>query len=92
MFFMTSALSMLALVASVDAQPRLGSRSVKSPLSHPQHKAGRLAARDISSRNWCGPILQSSNITSIEASWIVPSARIPEGGSEKEEYWAYQWV
>lgn len=89
MLFSTLGLSVLALVGSVAAVPR--SRA-NAPRNRPQNQFRQLAARDVNSNDWCGPIKHGSNITSVEGSWIVPSAKIPSGGSSSEEYWVYQWV
>lgn len=91
MLFSTTGLSILALAASVSAVSG-GPRSGKVRESHRDRKRGRLASRSESSSNWCGPVTTSSNITSVEASWTVPTASIPQDGSKGTEYWFYQWV
>lgn len=93
MLFTTSGLSVLALAASVNAGVVSSGPSYGKPhRSNAGRKRGSLAARDVQNDIWCGAVTTSKNITSVEASWTVPTASIPKGGSKDTDYWFYQWV
>lgn len=56
--------------------------------------ASAIPARAISPRgatgNWCGLLNHSANITSVEATWTVPTVSATSKG--KVQYYAYQWL
>ncbi|KAL3962445.1 hypothetical protein ACCO45_003968 [Purpureocillium lilacinum] len=65
----------------------------KIAFSRPRsRRSTTLSIREVVSENWCGPVITSNNVTSIEATWVVPSVAIPRGGSSEGDFWFYQWV
>lgn len=56
--------------------------------------ASAIPARAVAPRtvtgNWCGMLNHSTNITSVEATWTVPTVKANAAG--KVQYYAYQWL
>ena len=57
-----------------------------------QARSVSIVARDSTSDNWCGTILTGKDIKTAEATWTVPTARLPAGGSKTTHYENSQWV
>lgn len=58
--------------------------------------ASAIPARAISPRfsgqttNWCGLVTSQTNITSVEATWTVPT--VTPNSKGKVQYFSYQWL
>lgn len=46
----------------------------------------------LSFTNWAGAILQSSGVTSVTGTFIVPNPKVPSGGDSSTEYCGSAWV
>lgn len=85
MFFQAFIVSLLGIAA---AAPPAGSIAP----SHPGFRGSRVTKRDYNSGNWCGYVHSARSVTSVEATWVVPSIAAPPEGAGSGDYWSYQWV
>lgn len=73
-------------------RPVVSGTAHPTPHQDPSQSKFTTTGRNVTSTNWCGPVTGAANITSVEATWTVPTATLPAGGDNSTEYWFYQWV
>ncbi|GJN69633.1 peptidase a4 family domain-containing protein [Purpureocillium lilacinum] len=65
-------------------------RSVLVPRDGENSQTRQSKRGDVLMNNWCGPVKQVNQVTSVEASWAVPSVSRQQGTTD--DNWFYHWV
>lgn len=51
-----------------------------------------LHKRDYYSGNWCGQVLSGSNLTEVDATWVMPKSTPTKTNLANQPIYNYQWV